>query len=151
MPNPTRLAQSTSQFKTRMDIRISTWNIIHQTIQRQQQSAGKHAHIPEQSVQPRHAMQQYMDHRHISWFIASSLMLNPTGCMCCRGGGVNLFFVPLAGSFTRWPDTEHQHLWSVAFYYRVVVVVVIVVVYGLLLFNVYCCNLPIRISISSIK
>ena len=38
----------------------------HQTIQRQQQSAGKHAHIPEQSVQPRHAMQQSMDHGHIS-------------------------------------------------------------------------------------
>ena len=28
---------------------------IHQTIQCQQQSAGKHAHIPEQPVQPRHA------------------------------------------------------------------------------------------------
>ena len=39
---------------------------IHQTSQRQQQSAGKHAHILEQSVQPRHAMQQYMDHRNIS-------------------------------------------------------------------------------------
>ena len=26
-PNPARLAQSTSQFKTRMDIRINTWNI----------------------------------------------------------------------------------------------------------------------------
>ena len=26
-PNPTRLAQSTSQFKTRMDIRIKTWNM----------------------------------------------------------------------------------------------------------------------------
>ena len=36
-------------------------------IKRQQQSAGKHAHIPEQSVQPRHAMQQYMGHRNISW------------------------------------------------------------------------------------
>ena len=36
---------------------------IHQTIQRQQQSAGKHAHILEPSVQPRHAMQQYMDNR----------------------------------------------------------------------------------------
>ena len=35
---------------------------IHQTIQRQQQSAGKHAHILEPPVQPRHAMQQYMDH-----------------------------------------------------------------------------------------
>ena len=69
-PNPTRLAQSqsTSQFKTRMDIRINTWNMhVHQTIQRQQQSAGKHAHIPEQSVQPRHAMQQYMDYGNISW------------------------------------------------------------------------------------
>ena len=40
---------------------------IHQRIQRQQQSAGKHAHIPEQSVQPRYAMQQCMDHGHISW------------------------------------------------------------------------------------
>ena len=35
-------------------------------------------------------------------------------------------------SYTDWPNTEHQHLWSVAFYYRVVVVVVIVVVYSLL-------------------
>ena len=35
-PNPTRLTQSTSQFKTRMDIRINT--CIHQTIQRQQQA-----------------------------------------------------------------------------------------------------------------
>ena len=26
-PNPTRLAQSTSQFKTRMNIRINTWNM----------------------------------------------------------------------------------------------------------------------------
>ena len=26
-PNPARLAQSTSQFKTRMDIRINTWNM----------------------------------------------------------------------------------------------------------------------------
>ena len=40
---------------------------IHQTTQRQQQSAGKHAHIPEQSVQPKHAVQQYMDHGNISW------------------------------------------------------------------------------------
>ena len=39
---------------------------IHQTIERQQQSAGKHAHIPEQSVQPRHAVQRYMDHGNIS-------------------------------------------------------------------------------------
>ena len=27
VPNPTRLAQSTSQFRTRMDIRINTWNM----------------------------------------------------------------------------------------------------------------------------
>ena len=66
-PNPTRLAQSTSQFKARMNIRINTWNMHTQTIQRQQQSAGKNAHILEQSVQPRHTIQQYMDHGHISW------------------------------------------------------------------------------------
>ena len=39
---------------------------IHQTIQRQQQSAGKHAHIPEQLMRSKHAMQQYMDHGHVS-------------------------------------------------------------------------------------
>ena len=32
---------------------------IHQTIQRKQQSAGKHAHILEQSVQPRHAIGRF--------------------------------------------------------------------------------------------
>ena len=52
-PYPTRQAQSTSQFKIRMNVRINTWTCIHQTIQRQQQSAGKHAHNPEQSVQPK--------------------------------------------------------------------------------------------------
>ena len=64
MPNPTRLAQSTSQFKTRMNITLKT--CIHRTIQHQQQSAGKHAHIPEQLMPSRHAVQQYMDHGHIS-------------------------------------------------------------------------------------
>ena len=39
---------------------------IHQTVHHQQQSAGQHAHIPEQSVQPRHAMQQYVDHGDLS-------------------------------------------------------------------------------------
>ena len=38
----------------------------HQTIQRQQQSAGKHAHIPEQLLQSRHAVQRYMDQGHVS-------------------------------------------------------------------------------------
>ena len=42
--NPTRLAQSTPQFKTRMNIRSKHETCIHQRIQRQQQSAGKHAH-----------------------------------------------------------------------------------------------------------
>ena len=65
-PNPTRLAQSTLQFKARMDIELIHETCIHQTIQRQQQSTGKHAHIPEQSVQPRHAVQRHMDHGHIS-------------------------------------------------------------------------------------
>ena len=48
---------------------------IHQTIQRQQQSAGKHyAHIPEQLMQSGHAMQQYMDPGHTShdWQVGGS-------------------------------------------------------------------------------
>ena len=42
---------------------------IHQIspIQRQQQSTGKHAHIPEQLMQSSHAVQQYRGHGHIPW------------------------------------------------------------------------------------
>ena len=54
-PNPTGLAQSTSQFKTKWTSESIHEACIHQTIQRQQQTAGKHARIPEQPVQPRHA------------------------------------------------------------------------------------------------
>ena len=43
-------------------------------------------------------------------------------------------------SYTDWPNTEHQHLRSVGFYYRVVVVVVIVVVYSLLMLFMSPCT-----------
>ena len=38
---------------------------MHTPDELQQQSAGKHAHIPEQLMQSRYAMQQYMDHGHM--------------------------------------------------------------------------------------
>ena len=45
-PNQTRLAQSTSHFKTRMNIRINTWNACtHQRTQCQQQSTCKGVHM----------------------------------------------------------------------------------------------------------
>ena len=53
MPNPARLVQSTSQSETIHE------KSVRQTIQ--QQRTGKHEPIPEQSVQPRHAMQQYIE------------------------------------------------------------------------------------------
>ena len=47
--------------------------------------------------------------------------------MCCRGGGVNLVFVPLAGSFIHQTLNTDIHD-PFFFYYRVVVVLVIIVV-----------------------
>ena len=64
--NPTRLGQTLYNSKQEWTSESIHETCIQQTTQRQQQSAGKHVHIPEQLMQPRHAMQQYMDHGHIS-------------------------------------------------------------------------------------